>query len=891
MVDYSKWDKLAVSSSEDEMVEDSILDDYTNAACLCDECNPNSPASTNKGPNPNNYGNRNSSPSQTAHKGAANANNKSTANTAAKNAKDNPNTSSARNNTDTAANKHKPAGGGGGGGVTKPLASSTDTSSKTSSVPSKPGASRQDPQAQMSVPEKDITNLQQQMEAFTMAGKTAAIPVPESAAAASAVQTGGNFSSPALPSASGTSANTSSITRLTLEEYQAGKLAPPGAPNASAAASQAAAAGAANKKVANRRLSKTALGLNDIKKRTLAQQKRRSEEMATLHTSGNNAAQVSEIFSKKLSGPAAAGTEPVSLTMNSGNMTNTTTTSNSGVVMSSASVPGASVPGTAATPTTASKQVVDSRSANFQFVDGNLIASPTGLTVGVSAVKKQPPQYVKLAEHDDGEGLASIFYTHPKDHVPVVDPVDNRMHGWGITLPRDYHSEFARRMRQLCTYGLYKPCTLHPMPETQFVRDLMQKKITEIVNDRASNASSTLVQSDYIIRVSMCDVVPELYRVIKVSGGISLSALQDKVLSPVFGWSRNVHSYVFISQQDGSVYGPDNASYEDIIQLDAFGWESIDDSRVRLCDVLQKEGQIMHYVYDLEESWWHRMTVQQIRAPQESNGEVLVLEGAMACPPEEAMGMGMVGAKGSLGFCSALASGAIDCVEAGQAWNVNKPLFDPYEFSLEEVDARLSEALASPASARFGSKRIFYVENDGVKNSSNMLNSAVVGHLSSSICFIHGSNALNLTSLPDIHYPEPEAPEILETPLTGKYSEYVLRTSPLWKCACCNKYRLHGGNHPSIPMVSEVVCKSKDPKLVALCSWCGNPNQLSICSGCKRMRFCSKGCHEEAWKAGHRYTCGVEDPAKVVRNPFSEALAQVSAESQPQPSGGAAEGK
>jgi len=471
-------------------------------------------------------------------------------------------------------------------------------------------------------------------------------------------------------------------------------------------------------------------------------------------------------------------------------------------------------------------------------------------------------KFVQLVENDDGEGLPDVFLEHPSEHVPRVDGVDGRMHGWGISVSRDHHHDFARKMRQMKAHAMYNSRSGVLLPELQFVRELIVQKKREIVAARLSAQVHALARSDYVLRVSLCDVVPELFRVVKVSGDIALFALQDKVLSPVMGWTRNIHAYVFISQQDGAVYGPQDASFEDLSRMDSFGWESIDDTRVRLCDVLAAPHQAMHYVYDLEEGWWHRITVQEIRAPSESTGEVVVLEGAMACPPEEALGIGLVGAKGSLGFATALASGAIDCVEAGQAWNVHREMFDPYDFSLEEVDARLSEALAVPASVQYGSKRVFYRDDHDL---GTVVNSSNGDHHA-----IHDNEQMHESSGPA------DLQEGWETQVLGRRKGHVLWTGPLWKCSPsgdgCGCRGAASGAVCRAPMVSEVLSKTRDPKRIALCNWCGNPNDLSVCGGCRRVRYCSRDCQEDSWRAGHRFQCDVAVP-NVRSKPITSSTA------------------
>lgn len=46
-----------------------------------------------------------------------------------------------------------------------------------------------------------------------------------------------------------------------------------------------------------------------------------------------------------------------------------------------------------------------------------------------------------------------------------------------------------------------------------------------------------------------------LTRRIRCSAGTKLSVFQDKILSPVMGWERNLHSYLFVDMEDGAMFG------------------------------------------------------------------------------------------------------------------------------------------------------------------------------------------------------------------------------------------------------------------------------------------------------------------------------------------------
>jgi hypothetical protein len=53
----------------------------------------------------------------------------------------------------------------------------------------------------------------------------------------------------------------------------------------------------------------------------------------------------------------------------------------------------------------------------------------------------------------------------------------------------------------------------------------------------------------------------------------------------------------------------------------------LDDSEVKLGQILQNVGDKMGYVYDLGDQWRHVITVEQILSPDESKGECICLDG------------------------------------------------------------------------------------------------------------------------------------------------------------------------------------------------------------------------------------------------------------------------
>jgi len=144
---------------------------------------------------------------------------------------------------------------------------------------------------------------------------------------------------------------------------------------------------------------------------------------------------------------------------------------------------------------------------------------------------------------------------------------------------------------------------------------------------------------------------PPVYRKIKVSSGINLELLHDKVIAPCFGWTRNYHTYYFKTGGNNVVY----YTQKDTDAADATAWLSqsfLPSSQDRMAgpksglkpesatlgDLLKNVGDYCFYTYDLGDCWIHRLTVEKVFSVEESDGKIDIIEGAMRCPPEDGEG-------------------------------------------------------------------------------------------------------------------------------------------------------------------------------------------------------------------------------------------------------------
>lgn len=71
-----------------------------------------------------------------------------------------------------------------------------------------------------------------------------------------------------------------------------------------------------------------------------------------------------------------------------------------------------------------------------------------------------------------------------------------------------------------------------------------------------------LNKQDIIIKDANGD--PRVWRRVCLSAGMKIGVFQDKVLSPVLNWVRNLHCCTFTDLRDDAVFGPEDANATDM---------------------------------------------------------------------------------------------------------------------------------------------------------------------------------------------------------------------------------------------------------------------------------------------------------------------------------------
>ena len=133
-------------------------------------------------------------------------------------------------------------------------------------------------------------------------------------------------------------------------------------------------------------------------------------------------------------------------------------------------------------------------------------------------------------------------------------------------------------------------------PEQQWVELRKQAKRQQI----ASNAEVSEASSDMQIRVELIHrfeagdpvpLSPPIWRELRLSGATNLGVLQDKILSPVIGWTRNYHGYFYTDYSDGSLWAPIKSDAIDMMMhVNAEIIDALDPFETALHQILAEGG-------------------------------------------------------------------------------------------------------------------------------------------------------------------------------------------------------------------------------------------------------------------------------------------------------------
>lgn len=177
-------------------------------------------------------------------------------------------------------------------------------------------------------------------------------------------------------------------------------------------------------------------------------------------------------------------------------------------------------------------------------------------------------------------------------------------------------------------------------------------------------------QSVHIVRISLAEAQPEIWRRIALPSCFSLRKLH-LAIQAVMPWT-NSHLHLF--EIDGTRYASpksqDNPGVRDSITVD-------------LQSVLPRPTMTARYVYDLGDEWIHDVLIEDIPRTEDKAFFPHCIAGERACPPEDC--------GGPSGFFDYLEASRVLGHPQRQEANDWRADFDPRRFDLADVNRRLAQ--------------------------------------------------------------------------------------------------------------------------------------------------------------------------------------------------------
>ncbi len=168
------------------------------------------------------------------------------------------------------------------------------------------------------------------------------------------------------------------------------------------------------------------------------------------------------------------------------------------------------------------------------------------------------------------------------------------------------------------------------------------------------------------LEVQLCRTDPPVRRSLRISAQADLHTLH-RALQAVMGW-QNYHLYEFV--RSGRRYTEPAEDFFD---------DSRDSRRTVLCEVLQRPGDKLTYIYDFGDYWLHRVTLTDVILQRCSTP--VCVGGQRACPPEDCGGLPnyrqLVGSYNAQDLCG------------NGHWRRFYPEYDPDEFDCDAAQKRL----------------------------------------------------------------------------------------------------------------------------------------------------------------------------------------------------------
>jgi hypothetical protein len=200
-------------------------------------------------------------------------------------------------------------------------------------------------------------------------------------------------------------------------------------------------------------------------------------------------------------------------------------------------------------------------------------------------------------------------------------------------------------------------------------------------------AKSTL-NKKYLLKISLLDIKPTIWRTVIVPASISLDRLHD-VIQIIMPW-LDYHLYDF--KIAGNEYGEDKYEESDVLPAEKF----------RLGDLVKAKGDTFYYTYDFGDNWEHEITVEDNNYKPPKTDDVIrtyfgeppveCIGGARHSPPED-----VGGDSGYYEFCKSIKNPKHAEHKQNKVWfathGYDHTIFNSEMFDIEEANQNLTKYL------------------------------------------------------------------------------------------------------------------------------------------------------------------------------------------------------
>jgi hypothetical protein len=173
-----------------------------------------------------------------------------------------------------------------------------------------------------------------------------------------------------------------------------------------------------------------------------------------------------------------------------------------------------------------------------------------------------------------------------------------------------------------------------------------------------------------VLRVSLSDVEPEIWRVIEVEADITLGGFHGALVGAM-GWEdSHLHSFMV-----------DDEWYSTVLE----GIETIggDEEDLTVAEALSEVGSSIRWLYDWGDGWDHTVTVEDTGSMRPGVTYPVLYDGARACPPEDCGGAHIY-----MEILTMLADPSYrpEVVDRDEIMNWLDPEFDPDVFHVKRAE-------------------------------------------------------------------------------------------------------------------------------------------------------------------------------------------------------------